>query len=55
MGKTEPENKIICWHQQECGDDTNMDSDVRIPTHCISEISVRTHKKYAAVITATTA
>ena len=36
MDKTKPENQIVCWHKQECSDDSNMDSDVCLPAHCIS-------------------
>jgi hypothetical protein len=55
MDKTKPENQIVCWHEQECSNDTNMDSDVRLPAYCISRVSVRAYKKYAADITATAA
>jgi len=50
MDKAEPKNQIVCWHEQECSHDSNMDSNVRIPANCIFEVSVWTRKKYAAVI-----
>jgi hypothetical protein len=55
MGKTEPKNKIICWHEQERCDDSNMDSDVRIciSTHSIPEVSVSAHQKHATTIAVT--
>ena len=54
MDKTAPEHQIIGWHEQACSDDSNRASDVRIPAHCLSEVSVSTDKKYAAVIAVTT-
>ncbi|MFT5604200.1 MAG: hypothetical protein ACI9G5_001157 [Paracoccaceae bacterium] len=44
--------KFFVWREQECRDDSNVDSDVRLPAHCISRVSVRAYKKYAADIAA---
>jgi hypothetical protein len=53
VGKTKPENKVVCWHEQECCDDSNMDSDVRISTHRIPEVSVSAHQEHATNIAVT--
>ena len=41
MGKAKPENQVLRRYQQKCGDDTDLDRTVRLPTYCVHEVSVK--------------
>ena len=48
MDQTEPENQIVHRNQQECCDDTNLDSAVCLSASGFPEISIEAEEKYAA-------
>lgn len=55
MDQIKLENQFVCWHKKKCRDDSNMGRDVLVPAHRISEVSVSTDPKHAAVTAATIA
>ena len=54
MDQTESENQIICWHEQECSDDTDLDRNVYLSAHRIYQIPIETNQEHAADIADTT-
>ena len=52
MDQAEPEDKIIHRHQQECGADINLDSDVCLSDPCIHQVPVEVEEKHATDSTA---
>jgi len=48
VDKAKSENQVIHGHKQECGYDSNMDSDVRLLTHCLLEIHLESKTIHAA-------
>ena len=47
MDQAEPENQILHRHQQECGDDANLDRDVRLFDSGVYQVPVKVDQKHA--------
>ncbi len=50
MNKAKPENQMICWRQQECDHDSDLDCVAWISIACFSQVPIKLLKSMQQIL-----